>query len=173
MPGIGLAHPALVGVNDLVDQVLEAVGGLFPLPGADEAVAHDPRAVPRPEPADVRDQFGVGGAEVLAPDHPHELFQLPRIETKAFPERLVPVELAYRPDRTGLPDVLRALVDFAGFQAKPGLPHLRHPERRGDLQHAANVEHNRFDGHTRMMLVIPGSRSRRGSLRPTLRSLRV
>src|SRR5690242_21164547 len=122
MPGIGLAHPALVGVNDLVDQVLEAVGGLFPLPGADEAVAHDPRAVARPEPADVLDQLGVGGAEVLAPDHPHELFELPRIQTKALPDRLVHVVLAYPPDGTALPDVLHALIDFAGIQAKPGLP---------------------------------------------------
>jgi hypothetical protein len=158
--GIGLAHPALVGVDDLVDQVLEAVGGLFPLPGADEAVAHDPRAISRPEAADVLDQLGVGGAKVLPPDHPHELFKLPLIEAKAFPDRLVHVALAYRPDGTVLPDVLHALIDFAWLQAKPGLPHFRHPERGSDLQHAADVEHNRFDGHTRMMPITPRSRSR-------------
>ena len=50
-PGIGLAHPALVGVDDLIDQVLESVGGLFSFPGTDEAVTHDPGAVSRAQPA--------------------------------------------------------------------------------------------------------------------------
>ena len=48
---IGLAQAALVGVDELVDQVLEAVGGLLALPGADEAVAEDPGPVARAQPA--------------------------------------------------------------------------------------------------------------------------
>ena len=65
-PGIGLAHPALVGVDDLLDEVFEPVGGLFTFPGADEAVAHDPGAVPRAQPASVLDQVGVGGGQTRA-----------------------------------------------------------------------------------------------------------
>src|SRR5580698_5204081 len=60
-PGVGLAHTALVGVDDHVDEVFEPVGGLLSFPGTDEAVAQDPRAASRPQ-LDVPDQLGVGGA---------------------------------------------------------------------------------------------------------------
>jgi hypothetical protein len=64
---IGLARPALVRVDDLIDEVREPVGGLFPFPGADEAVTQDPGAVPRTQPPRILDQLRVGGPEVLAP----------------------------------------------------------------------------------------------------------
>jgi hypothetical protein len=76
-PGIGLAQAALVGVDELVDQVFEAVGGLLSLPGADEAVAQDSGAVARAQPAGVVDEFRVGRPEVVAPEVGQELRERP------------------------------------------------------------------------------------------------
>jgi hypothetical protein len=120
-----------VGVDDLVDEVFEPVGGLFPFPGAGEAVAQDPRAVSRAEPASVLDQFCVGGAEVLAPDVGHELRELPFIEAEAFRDRLMHVMLADPSQAAAAPDVGHALVELAGAQAEPGLPHPGHAEVPG------------------------------------------
>lgn len=50
-PGLRLTHSALVGVDDLIDEILESVGVLFSFPGADEAVTHDPGAVSRAQQA--------------------------------------------------------------------------------------------------------------------------
>ena len=57
------------------------------------------------------------------------------------------VALADRPDAAATPDVVHALVKLAGAQAEPGLPPPGHAQVRGDLQNAADVEHNRLDGH--------------------------
>ena len=45
------------------------------------------------------------------------------------------------------PGVVHAFIQLAGGQAKPGLPRPGHAEVRGELQHAADVEHNRLDPH--------------------------
>src|ERR1700761_8318274 len=145
--GIWLTQPALVGIDDLVDEVLEAVGGLFPFPGSDETVAQDPGAVPGAQPAGVLDEIGVGGTKVLAPDPAHELFDLPLVEAETLRERPVHVGLADRTDRTALPHVRHALVDLAGAQAEPRLPPLGHREARGYLKNAADIEYNRLNGH--------------------------
>jgi hypothetical protein len=123
---IGLAHPALVRVDDFVDEILEPVGGLLPFPGADEAVAQDPGAVPRAQSARVVDQFGVGGPEVLTPQVSKEVSELLLIESEAFDERPVHLLLADRADAAAVPGVGHPLVQFPRGQAKPGLPRLAH-----------------------------------------------
>jgi len=145
--GSWLAQPALMRVDDLLDEALEAVGRLFPLPRTDEAVAQDPRAVPGPQAAGVLDQLRVGAAEVLAPDPARELADLPLAEAEALRECQVHVGLADRADATAVPHVRHALVDLAGLQAEPGLPPLGHRKARGDLQDAADIEHNRLNRH--------------------------
>jgi hypothetical protein len=144
---VWLAQPALMRVDDLLDEVLEAVGCLFPLPRTDEAVAQDPRAVPGPQPPGVLDQLRVGAAEVLAPDPAHELVDLPLVEAEALRECPVHVGLADRADATAVPHVFQTLVDLARLQAEARFPPLGHREARGDLQDAADVEHNRLNRH--------------------------
>ena len=88
-PPIGLAHPGLVRVDDLVDEVLESVCRLLPLTGADETIAQDPGTVPGAQPAGVFDQFRVRGAQVLAPDVAHIRRELLLVQAEAVPDRLV------------------------------------------------------------------------------------
>jgi hypothetical protein len=123
---IGLAHPALVRVDDLIDEVLEPVGGPLAFPGADEAVAQDPGAVPRAQPARVVDQLRVGGPEVLTPQVSQEVGELLPVEAQAFGERLVHRLLADRADAAAVPGVGHPLVQFPVGQAEPGLPRLAH-----------------------------------------------
>ena len=120
--GVGLAQPALVGVDELVDQVLEAVGGLLALPGADEAVAEDPGPVARAQQAGVLDQLGVGRPEVVAPQVGHELRELPLVEAEALSRRLVHLGLADGADLAAAPGVGHALADLARGEAEPGFP---------------------------------------------------
>jgi hypothetical protein len=155
-PGIGLTHLRLVGVDDLVYQVLEPVGLLFPLPGPDEAVAQDPGAVTRAQPAEVIDQRGVGGAEVLAPQVGHERRELPFVQAEAIPEGLVHVVQGDGADAAADPGLVHALVQFPGGQAEPGLPLPGDPEIGSDLQHAADIEHHRADRHDADLLT-PGA----------------
>jgi hypothetical protein len=56
-----------VRTGDLLNEVFESICRLFPFPGADEAVTHDPGAIPRAQPTGVLNQIGIGGAEILAP----------------------------------------------------------------------------------------------------------
>jgi hypothetical protein len=123
---VGLAHAALMRVDDVVDQVLKSVGGLFAFPGPDEAVAQDPGAVPGAQPPGVVDQLRVGGAEVLAPQVSEEVRELLRVESEAFGERPVHLLLADRADAAAVPGVGHALVQLAGGEAEPGLPRPAH-----------------------------------------------
>jgi hypothetical protein len=124
--GVGLAHPALVRVDDLVDEVLEPVRGLFAFPGADEAVTQDPGAEPRAQPAGVVDQFRVGGSEVLTPQVSQEVGELLLAQAQALGERPVHLLLTDRADAAAVPGVGHALVQLARGQAEPGLPRLAH-----------------------------------------------
>ncbi len=157
---LGLAHSALVRVDDLIDEVLESVRGLLAFPGADEAVTQDSGAVARAQPAGVVDQFRVGGAEVLTPQVSKEVGELLLIEAQALGERPVHLLFADRADAAAVPGVGHALVQLAGAQAEPGLPRLADVmERAGrDLKHAADVEHNRLDRHARHADLYPGGK---------------
>jgi len=123
---VGLAHAALVRVDDLIDEVREPVGGLLSFPGADEAVAQDPGAVPRAQPARVVDQFRVGGPEVLTPQVSEEVSELLLAEAQAFGQHPVDLLLADRADAAAVPGVGHPLVQLAGGQAEPGLPRRAH-----------------------------------------------
>jgi hypothetical protein len=87
------------------------------------------------------------GREVLPPDIGHALRELPFIEAEAFRDRLMHVALADRSDAAATPDVVHPLVQLARAQAEPALPHPGHAQVRGDLQNAADIEHNRLDDH--------------------------
>src|SRR5215470_14841284 len=117
---IRLAEADLVRIDDLLDEVFESIRRLFPFPGADEAVAHDPGAIPRAQPAGVLDQFGIGGAEILAPQVSHELRELLVIEPETVPEGLVHVIQGDRADAATLPDVAHAREYFSGRPPEPG-----------------------------------------------------
>jgi hypothetical protein len=87
------------------------------------------------------------GREVLPPDIGHALRELPFIEAEAFRDRLMHVALADRSDAAATPEVVHPLVQLARAQAEPALPHPGHAQVRADLQNAADIEHNRLDGH--------------------------
>jgi hypothetical protein len=144
---IRLAEPGLVRIDDLLNQVFEPVCRLFPFPGADEAVAHDPGAIPRAQPAGVLNQFGIGGAEILAPQVSQVLRELLVIETEAGPEGLVHVIQCDRADAAALPDIAHALENLSIRQPEPGLPQPVHAKIRGYLEDTADVEHHRTDHH--------------------------
>src|SRR6185312_13481914 len=115
--------------------------------GADEAVAHDPGVVARAQPTGVLNQFGIGGADILAPHVRHELRELVVVETEAVFQGLVHVIQGDRADAAALPDVAQARVDLPGRQPEPGLPPPVHAEVRGYLEDTADVEHHRTDHH--------------------------
>ena len=52
---------------------------------------------------------------------------------------------ADRADAAAPPGVVHAFIQLARSQAEPRLPHPGHAEIRSELQHAADVEHNRLD----------------------------
>src|SRR6185312_13899134 len=144
---IGLAEPGLVRIDDLLDEFFESVRRLFMFPGANEAFDQDPVSLPRAQPAGVLDQLGIGGADVLAPQVPHELRELLVIKPEAVFEGLVHVIQGDRADAAALPDVAQARVDLPGWQPEPSLPPPVHAKIRGYLEDTANVEHHRPDHH--------------------------
>jgi hypothetical protein len=144
---IGLAEPGLMRIDDLLNQVLEPVCRLFPFPGADKAVAHDPGAIPRAQPAGVLNQLGIGGAEILAPAVGHVLGELLAVKPEAVPKGLVHVIEGDRADAAVPPDVTHALENLPGRQPEPVLPHAVHAKIRGYLEDAANVEYHRMNHH--------------------------
>ena len=156
-PRIGLAHPSLVGIDDLVDEVLESVCRLLPLPGADETIAQDPGTVPGAQPTGVFDQFRVRGAQVLAPDVAHIRRELVLVQAEAIPDRLVHTVQGDHAKAAVHPDIAHAPAHFPGRQSEPGLPPPVDAEVRGDLQHAADVKHHRADHHDDQRLPTPGT----------------
>src|SRR6516162_5641215 len=146
-PRVGLGDPGLVRVHDLVHEVLEAVGRLLPFPGADEAVAQDPGAIARAQPAGVLDQLGVRATHVLAPGVGHELRELLLVQAEAVPESQVHVIEGDGAETAARPDVGQALAYFPRGQPEPGFPPPVDTEVGGDLQHPADVEHHRTDHH--------------------------
>jgi hypothetical protein len=86
---------------------------------------------------------------ILTPDVGHELRELLLAEAEAFRCRLEHLGFADRADAAAAPGIAHAIVELARRQAEPGLPRRGHAEVRGDLKHAADVEHNRLNGHGR------------------------
>jgi hypothetical protein len=105
------------------------------------------RPVTRAQLADVFDQLGVRGAQVLAPQVSHERGELPFVQAEAVPEGLMHVVQGDRADAAAPPGVVHALVKLPVGQPQPDLPLPGDPEVRGDLQHAADIEHHRADDH--------------------------
>jgi hypothetical protein len=126
-----------VRIDDLLNEVLEPVCRLFPFPGADEAVTHDPGAIPRAQPAGVLNQLGIGGTEILPPEVSQVLRERLVIKPEAVPEGLVHVIQGDRADAAAPPDVAHALENFSGRQPEPGLPHAVDAEIRGYLEDTA------------------------------------
>jgi hypothetical protein len=143
---VGLGQPDLVGVDDEVDQLPEAVAPLLPAARADEAVAEQGGPVARAQAAEVLGQLHVEGAEVLPPDVGHEGVDLLVDQPEELAGAPVGLPLGDGPDGAAPPHVAEPLAQLARPQPQPRRPVPGHPEPGRDLQHPADVEDDRADG---------------------------
>jgi hypothetical protein len=163
---IGLSHAALVRVDENVGHVLEAVALPFLLAGTHEAVAQDRGGHAMPEPTGVLDQGSVRRPEVVVPEIRHEQFDVLRGHAQLAHEGLAHLLCGEQAEGSAAPDLVHALVEFAGSQARGLLPPLAEPGGRGHLEHASDIEDHRVQ-HVCTLSGRPRRtpRSRRGSPR--------